>query len=83
MTSDIAKVRFVADSSQGSFRGSNPQEQADIDMIRKAYAPYLYSNNPPKAVLKKLAPVADKLLRSATADKGGDIFSLVGMYETP
>jgi len=81
MSSDIANIRFIADSTPASFRGSNQQEQDDIDMIRKLYAEHLYSNNPPKKLVDKLAPIARGLIENAVVDKGGSVDELVSLYE--
>ena len=75
--SDLAKIRFIADSSDGSFRGSNKQEIDEIKLIRDTFAEYLYDSNPPKEIIDKLIPITDKLL-SATDRKS---LWIVSFYE--
>ena len=75
--SDLAKIRFIADSLDVGFRGSNKQECIDIECIRNEYREYLYSSNPPKELVAKLLPIADRLL-SALDRKS---LWLVGFYE--
>ena len=74
--SPLAKIRFIADSTDGNFRGSNKQECDEIKIIRSTYSEYLYSSNPPKDIVDKLLPIANKLL-SALDRKS---LWLVGMY---
>jgi hypothetical protein len=74
--SDLAKLRFVADSTDQTFWGSDEQEQKDIEQIRREFADYLYDDDP-KKVVEKLLPIADKLL--STLDKKA--LWLVGLYE--
>ncbi|MFA7254013.1 MAG: hypothetical protein WC107_05680 [Patescibacteria group bacterium] len=75
--SDLAKIRFIADSSDGSFRGSNKQKNDEIKFIRSTFAEYLYDSNPPKEIIDKLLPIANKLL-SATDRKS---LWVVSFYE--
>lgn len=77
--STLAKVRFIADSIDMSFRGSNPKEQAQIEMIRKEYAPYLYDPNPPAEIIEILGPTADKLI--ADFISGDWLDMVIRMYE--
>ena len=56
MASRLANIRFIADSVgnanyPGSFRGSNPAEQRQIETIRKDFAPYLYDETPPAEIM--------------------------------
>jgi len=87
MTSRLAKIRFIADSVgnanyKGSFRGSNPQEQGQIDTIRRDFAPYLYNDNPPADVVARLGPIAEKLLYNVKLDNPNtNIDDIVRMYE--
>lgn len=62
MTSRLAKIRFIADSINATFRGSNPREQKEIEMIRREFEPYLYDQSPPTQIMDKLGPVAEKLI---------------------
>lgn len=91
MSSDIAKLRFIADSvgnrklgGWGSFRGSDDKEQEEIEMIRREFAPYLHDDNPPAAIVKRLIPTAKRLLSGVKWDGVKDDAKtemLVGMYE--
>jgi hypothetical protein len=58
----LANIRFIADSMDYSFRGSNPQEQHDIERIRKGFAKYLYDHCPPKEVIEEFGFTATRLL---------------------
>jgi len=75
--SDIAQIRFIADSTDQSYWGSNAEEQAQIDMIRSEYADHLYDNDPPADVTERLAPVAQELMDATPAELSG----IVVMYE--
>jgi len=86
MSSLLAKLRFIADSFgnanyRGSFRGSNPHEQNQIEMIREVYAPWLYGGTPPQDILDELGPIAEKLIADTKMDDGSDIDDLLSMYE--
>jgi hypothetical protein len=78
MASRLAKVRFIADSINATFWGSNTQEQAEIEMIRREFAPYLYDRKPPKKILNKLGPIAERLIANT---RNVDADSLASMYE--
>ena len=78
MASRLAKIRFIADSMDHSFWGSNKKEQKEIEMIRREFALYLFDKNPPKKVLDKLGPIAERLIADT---KNIDADALAGMYE--
>lgn len=78
--STLANVRFIADSTNQSFWGSNLDEQNDIERIRSEFAPYLYDNNPPKDVMDDLGPVADSLI-AALKNPSKVLLFAISMYE--
>jgi hypothetical protein len=75
--SDLAKIRFIADSSDSSYRGSNKQEVEEIRYIRGAFRDYLFDSNPPEELVNELLPIANKLL-SATDTS---VLWMIGFYE--
>lgn len=78
MPSTIAKIRMIADSTKFSLWGSNPQEESDIEMIRKEFAEYLFTpaEKIPTAVIKRLGPVAIQITDTLT-----DWDMIIRMYE--
>jgi ABC-type cobalt transport system substrate-binding protein len=78
--SDLAKIRFVADSNDSNFHGSNEQEQKEIECVRKEFEDYLFSVYPvPQNVIDKLLPIVNKLINNVPTE----YLWLIGHYEGP
>lgn len=80
MASKIAYIRFIADSMDYSFRGSNDEEQKQIEMVRNLYAKYLFDDSPPKQIVDRLYPLCKSLIEAADFGKPVNIDALVSMY---
>ena len=76
--SDLAKIRFVADSNDSNFCGSNEQEKKDIKYVRDRFEYYLFSISPtPQNIIDELLPIVNKLL----AEVPTEYLWLIGNYE--
>lgn len=75
MASRLAKLRFIADSIDATYRGVTPMEIIRIAQIRREFEPYLHSD-PPGALVAKLGPIAEQLI--ADTPNGEE---LAAMYE--
>jgi hypothetical protein len=64
----LAKLRFVADSTNMSLWGSNTIEQELIDKIKREYGQYIF-HDPPLDILRKAKPMLDILFADHKLDE--------------
>ena len=77
MTSNTAKLHFIADQPKSTFWGSNEKEQRAIDEIRKHEAEIMQAELDSNPVIEKYEPLLEQVFPDGS-EKFDDV---IAMYE--